>query len=293
MTKRDCALCGSGDATHLTMKDGFEVVRCRDCSLVFVADPPTEAELARFYSADSGYHAERIAAVDTKADDLTEARGNLRILSRHRKSGRLLDVGCSTGQFLRVAREAGWQVSGLEYSDATARVARERHGLDVRTGALDAQALAGRTFDVITLWDVLEHLPEPRDALLALRGALCEDGLLVVKTPRVDGLFPALSLRVAPAVGFWRHPEPPGHLFQFSRATLERLLRETGFVPGAIHHERIPVVYSFGRARDWFRSASWAAYCAAFIPAAVLGPWIGYGDTMTIVARRATAAPTA
>lgn len=286
MMTRNCALCGSGDAVHLTTKDGFTVVRCRVCSLVYVGDPPTEAELARFYSAESGYHAERIAAADTPADDLTEARGNLRLLSRHRRGGRLLDVGCSTGQFLRVARDAGWEASGLEYSDATARVARERHGLDVRTGALDARALAGQRFDVITLWDVLEHLPEPRQALIALRGAVGDDGLLVIKTPRVDGLFPALSLRVARLVGFWRHPEPPGHLFQFSRATLERLLRETGFEPAAIHHERIPLVYSFGTPRAWLRSARWAAYCAAFVPMAVIGPWIGYGDTMTIVARR-------
>jgi 2-polyprenyl-3-methyl-5-hydroxy-6-metoxy-1,4-benzoquinol methylase len=281
-----CKLCGGNVLDALHRKEGYDLVRCRACGLVFVANPPDAAALEKLYSFETGYH----AALDTDpistAFHAREAALNLRVLQRHARGGRLLDVGCSTGLFLEAARDAGWQVRGLEYSKDSSRIARDVRKLDVKTGVLEADTFEPASFDVVTLWDVIEHVPDPVQVLARAANVVAPGGLLVLKTPNIDGLYPQLSLRLAQRLGFWSHPEPPGHLYQFSAATLARMARQSGFEVVTTHHQRIPISYSFGTPRQWLRSAKWAAYCAAFIPVAWAGPWLGLGDDMVMVLRR-------
>jgi len=281
-----CNLCGHAEFLPLISKEGFDVVRCTQCDLVFVANPPEATELARLYSFDTGYHAKLEVDPISTAFHAREAALNLGLLHRHARNGRLLDIGCSTGLFLTAARKAGWPGQGLEYSPDSSRVAREVHGLDVKTGALTEDTFAPNSFDVITLWDVIEHLPDPSATLKLISVLLAPGGLLVLKTPNVDGLYPRASLLVARTLGFWGHAEPPGHLFQFSARTLEKMAQQAGLETVALHHQRIPITYSFGNFRSWFRSAKWAVYCAAFIPMAWLGPFIALGDDIAFVSRK-------
>lgn len=267
-------------------KDGFDLVRCENCDLVFVSNPPSESELSEMYSFDSGYHAKLEVDAFTTKFHKREADRNLDLLLRHAKAGRLLDIGCSTGMFLVAAKKAGWVGVGLEYSPDSSRVARDVHGLDVRTGALAMDTYAPNSFDVITLWDVIEHIPNPKQAMELISRILAPGGLLMLKTPNVDGIYPTTSFRLARALNFWGHPEPPGHLFQFSVKTLQRLATESGFEAIAVHHQRIPITYSFGTVRSWFRSIKWAAYCALFIPLAFIGPMVRSGDDIAIVFRK-------
>ena len=281
-----CNLCGAFDSKTLVVKDGFRVARCRHCSLVYVGNPPDQEYLGRHYSFEAGYHEElksNSASVDLHD---AEARRNLALLNGYRQGGTLLDIGCSTGLFMAKARAAGWSVCGCEYSDDSAAVARAKHGLDVVSGALQPDCFAAGSFDVVTLWDVLEHVPDPQSLLRLAATLLKADGLLVVKTPNVDGLYPRWSLKALPYAGFWGHPEPPGHLFQFSARTLARMVLATGLTPVGITYARIPLRYSFGSVGQWFRSFKWAAYCLAFIPLALAGPALRSGDDMTLVARR-------
>ena len=282
----DCNLCGAHDSTLLTTKDGFQVRRCRRCSLVFVGNPPDQTFLSRHYSFDAGYHDELKTNPASVEFHEAEARRNLALLTRYRQGGTLLDIGCSTGLFLAKARAAGWVVRGNEYSADSAQVARTAHGLDVVSGALQPGSFAAASFDVVTLWDVLEHVPDPQSTLRLAASLLKPAGLLVVKTPNVDGLYPRWSLKALPYVGFWGHPEPPGHLFQFSVRTLGRMVSAAGLDPVGTTHARIPLNYSFGTVSQWFRSLKWAAYCLAFIPLAWVGPLLRSGDDITLVARR-------
>ncbi len=282
---RSCNLCGATDADLLVLKDGFNVVRCRRCRLVYVSNPPDSQELSRLYSFNGGYHTELTVDAVSVALHEGEAQRYVGILEALRTPGRLLDVGCSTGLFLKAAQRAGWSVKGIEYSNDTADTARGVHGLDVHTGSLDEGALEGERFDVITMWDVLEHVPDPRAMLVRARALLPSEGLLIIKTPNVDGWFPRLSLLPAGILQFWAHPEPPGHLFQFSRRTVEALLGATGFRVVDVRYGRIPIRYSFGTPRRWFRSIRWALYCLAFIPVALIAPYFRAGDDMIVVAR--------
>lgn len=282
-----CDLCGSASNKPLWTKDGYRLVRCSGCSLVYMANPPSASELKDLYSFSSGYHAGLVQSELEIARHLGEARANLRILERNASSpGVLLDVGCSTGLFLDVARRSGWDARGLEYSPDSGRVARERHQLQVDEGALLHGRYPAASFDVVTMWDVIEHIPSPSAAVDVVFDILKPGGLFLAKTPNVGGLYPSASLAVAEAIGFWGHPEPPGHLFQFSTATLADLVQRKGFKVQRVHHQRIPIAYSFGTVSQWFRSAKWLAYVSIFAPMALAGPVFGLGDTVTVVAQK-------
>lgn len=288
-----CNACGCMQQDPLFDKNGWRLVRCAGCGLAFVANPPTDAERAALYSFAAGYHQELAEDAASIAFHRDEARRNLAVLMRHRAPGRrLLDIGCSSGLFLAAARAAGWQVRGLEYSPDSAQVARQELGLDVVTGELGESTFAPASFDVVTLWDVIEHVPDPRLVLQRVRPLLAPGGLLLIKTPNIDGLYPRLSYWVAHRLGFWGHPEPPGHLYQFSVTTLARMVRDLGYGVDAAHQQRIPITYSFGPPCGWFRSVKWFAYCAAFAPAALVGPWVGRGDDFVLVCRNADVAAT-
>ena len=281
-----CNACGHFDFEQLIVKDGYDIARCRQCALVFVANPPTAEQLVRLYSFEDGYHLQLAADPKAIAHHGREAATNFRLLEKYAAKGRLLDIGCSTGLFLRMAVEHGWPAEGLEYSADSAEQARSKGGLKVRTGALERGMYAAGSFDVVTLWDVIEHVPDPKTVLELAAELIAPGGLLIVKTPNCDGLYPRASLSMAGRLGFWGHPDPPGHLYQFSVSTLSRMVREAGLEVSAIEHGRIPIEYSFGKPASWFRSAKWAAYCAFFLPMAWAGPLLGQGDDFTMVATR-------
>jgi len=281
-----CNLCGYKEFTDIVRKDGYRLVRCQNCRLLFVSNPPSEVQRAHLYSFESGYHAVLDMDPAASAFHECEASLNLRLLRKYVNSGRLLDVGCSTGIFLGAALASGWSGQGLEYSPDSSKIAREAHGLDVQTGELRPDTYAPSSFDVVTFWDVIEHLPDPRGTLTLVIDILAPGGLLLLKTPNADGLYPRLALRLARQLGFWGHAEPPGHLYQFSVESLTKLAQQSGFEVVAVHHQRIPISYSFGSVGQWFRSFKWAAYCAMFVPLAWLGPFVRQGDDQVLVVRK-------
>ena len=282
-----CNLCGARDADLLFAKQGYALVRCTGCGLAYIANPPDDAELARVYSAAAGYHdvLRDPASVEYRAMARV-ADTHLRVVRREAASGALLDVGASTGLFLKAARDAGFVVRGVEFNAASADYARRAFGLDVVTGTLDDVRLAPDSLDIVTMFDVIEHLRDPLDAMRAVFAALRPGGLFVLSTPDIDGLFPRASFAVANLIGHWPHPEPPYHLFQFSKATLAAMLRAGGFVPGRVTDTHMPLSYSFGSAAALARSPKMLAYAALFAPLARLGPLIGRGDWFYMAARK-------
>jgi SAM-dependent methyltransferase len=116
-----------------------------------------------------------------------------------------------------------WQVAGVELSDFASTYARETLGLDVQTGTLETTRFSEGSFDVVTFWDVIEHVPNPLETLRRAYRLLRSDGLLVLRTPNLD----SLDARVFGS--YWIGYELPRHLYVFSRRTLERLLQKAGF----------------------------------------------------------------
>ena len=242
LREASCRLCGAGEARHLVTKRGYEVVRCTSCGLVYVWPQPTREELEALYSA-GGYHAE----VD-EAERRRTFAGRLRQIEELApRRGRVLDVGCSKGTFLGVARDEGWDAVGIDLNANAVAEARAR-GLDVRLGDLADQGLDEASFDVVTLFDLIEHTADPRATLAGCHRLLRPDGLLVATTPNIDGLAPRVTYWVfAKTLGAWDHPTPPGHLVQFSRRTLQQMLEGSDFKIARWRAEHIPMAYSVGK----------------------------------------------
>jgi 2-polyprenyl-3-methyl-5-hydroxy-6-metoxy-1,4-benzoquinol methylase len=216
-----------------------------------------------------------------------KARQCLRLLQAHSPGpGRILDVGCSGGFFLKAAQDAGWQVEGVELNPATAAVARRTLGAEVHNLPLEKCPLPEEGFEAITAWDVIEHLSDPRVLLEAAWRALKPGGLLGLSTPNHRGLFPRLSLLAASFTGVWPHPTPPLHLYQFSATSLLSLLHRQGFEVKRVKHAVMDLDEGFGYLRHRLTNPKRMAYTLALGWSAILGPLLRRGDMIYVVAAK-------
>jgi SAM-dependent methyltransferase len=227
----DCGLCGSA-RRELKFQDGpFSVVTCTACGLTYVTPRLSDGALITevysegYWSSDA---AKQHGYTDYRADEplyLATYRRRLAIVRRHfPRPGRVLDVGCAAGYFLRVMRDEGWQVLGLEPSEAIRSLAVERLGREaVRDGLLGATELPQASFDLVTLWDVIEHIPDPVAAVRAARGLLRPGGKLLIETQNVDSTAARLLGKR------WQHYKHAEHLYHFNPRTLGAVLERGGF----------------------------------------------------------------
>src|SRR6185436_4447479 len=139
-------------------------------------------------------------------------------------SGRILDVGCGSGFFLRALDASQWERVGVEISDGAAEAARRAIGGDrIFTGTLSQAAWPDSEFDVITLWSALEHTNQPRATLAEARRILKPGGSLIVQLPNAG------SYQLRLFSGAWFALDVPRHRYHFTPETLESLLSATGF----------------------------------------------------------------
>jgi SAM-dependent methyltransferase len=157
--------------------EAFQYRKCRNCNSVFVCPAPTQEQLRSIYSWDS-YHAVKLAVSKPSDFDRTFA-----VLARAVPGSqvKILDFGCGDGSFLVEARHRGYACEGIEYSCATIEQVIRRTSLQV--GDLSEVKASGRQFDLITLRDVLPHLPKPADVLVDLRPLLSPSGLFLFEGP--------------------------------------------------------------------------------------------------------------
>ena len=178
---KNCLLCGGSQtaafiaACDPDLPEGprFTVVRCQDCGLCFLNPRPGAASIGQFYRADYAPH----QRVGLSPKELAAARRRMRLpawwraRNPHRyglpPSGqcRLLDVGCGGGEFLHRMHAQGWQVTGLDLAESVVKRVRDILGLPVLTGTLPHADLKPESFEVVTLWHALEHMPRPLEAL--------------------------------------------------------------------------------------------------------------------------------
>jgi len=241
-----CNLCGSSCHHWLFTKRSWRIVRCTECDLVFVNPRPSFQTLPSLYDdhqKSSELRSNEPIPRNTEKY-INRPQEYLNIILRRKNAGRILDVGCNEGSFLQRAKAHGFDVMGIEISQAAVKAATKEFGIretEIICGAFESVMLEPEHFDVITFWDVLEHLPDPSAALLKSRDLLSDDGILVVRCPNIDGLVPRASYyAIAKAFGRWPHPSPPRHLYEFSETTLRALLLKSGFQTIEILASEIP-----------------------------------------------------
>ena len=256
-----CPLCGarSLQAAHfqyLFESVTFPAVRCLECGLFFLARQPTAEGLARLYDAEyfqSDYHCghEESDYFANESGQIASARVLLAWIEEHVPPGRILEIGCAGGYFLKAASDRGWSPMGIEISDSAAQFARQQ-GVDVRTGTLDEVELPAESFDTIYLGDVLEHLPSPRAALTAAHRLLRPGGVILVAGPvTLNSLDRRLGLLVYRILGKTKSlHQPPYHLVEFTPQTLAHAMRLVGFSVAWIRQSKIPPKWHNPRLRS-------------------------------------------
>ena len=224
----NCSVCLSDQRRPFLEKNGYQIVRCHACGFLYVHPRPGQDELEAFYQNPNYFQGDDDYGYAAYADEREvierQATERLALIERRAARGRLLDVGCAAGYFLRVAKERGWQVDGIEISPAAAQSAEQLLGQRLHL-ALEAFAATPESFDVVTLWEYIEHVLDPRDELRRVARLLKPGGLLALSTPNTG------QFRAQRQPETWREFKPPEHLSFFTVETLTVLLRACGFEP--------------------------------------------------------------
>jgi SAM-dependent methyltransferase len=234
-----CPICGQAGAREWLRgpdrlhgrRDIYSLVRCPACWLVWLKNPPKPSEMHLHYT--DAYH-KLISAGGDNSPERWEARK--RVLARYKQSGTLLDLGCSSGSFLSFMRSESWTLYGIEMSADGGRTAEARSEAEVFVGDIVSAPFPRESFDVITCFDVLEHLYEPRRVLARVVDWLKPGGIFYVLVPNVD------SAEGGAFGSYWHGLELPRHLFHYCPASLTFLAESVGLKALSLETRRNPAV---------------------------------------------------
>jgi len=234
-----CPLCGSsGGQLWLRTPDRFHgrheeyaLLRCPACSLVWLSNPPRQEDMNQHYTEA---YDRRISA--SGQNSLIRWVHRKAALAPYKQSGSILDLGCSSGAFLQSLPAADWQLYGIEMSAESAKEAQRKTGANVFVGEIDQAGFPPASFDVITCFDVLEHLYEPRRVMAKVAEWLKPGGIFYVLVPNID----SAEARIFGT--YWHGLELPRHLFHYSPASLTFLAESAGLSQVSLETRRNPAV---------------------------------------------------
>jgi ubiquinone/menaquinone biosynthesis C-methylase UbiE len=203
----------------------FTMYQCQGCGVLYQYPRPTPQTIDRLYPDD---YPQYTHGIDTehwlrRLDRRYGLHKRCKAILRHVKQGRLLDVGCATGDFLsEMQRQPGWSVVGIEPGSFAAHYTRSYVGIEVIQGILNTAPFTDQSFDAITMWDVLEHTYNPRMVIAEAARLLRPNGVLVINHPNIDSIDRHLFGH------FWIGYELPRHMYLFPAYLLRRLMAEQG-----------------------------------------------------------------
>ena len=228
-----CPACGSDRVSealkakdYTVSKETFAIWHCDDCTLRFTQNVPEEELIGPYYQSEE--YVSHSNASEGLINGLYQRVRNVTLTQKRKlleeltgkKSGSVLDVGCGTGEFLHTMKQAGWQTRGLEPDEGARAFAKTSYGLDV-SQPVDLFSLDG-TYDVVTLWHVLEHVHRLHDYLDRLRELIGKAGTLIIAVPNYT------SPDAQHYGAHWAAYDVPRHLYHFSPASMRKLLERHG-----------------------------------------------------------------
>jgi 2-polyprenyl-3-methyl-5-hydroxy-6-metoxy-1,4-benzoquinol methylase len=236
-----CPLCRSEvlknlPFEYLYLSKRFPAVRCKRCGVAFLSRAPDESDLESMYGKSyfdgdfrCGHSGEYFAGENQMKAGNLDTLGTIE--ASLGKKGRIIEVGCAGGYFLKTASEEGWEVLGVELSSEASGFAREKLGLPVHQGTLSSAGLADESFDAAFLGDVIEHIESPLDDLREVRRILKPGGILAVAVPTsLDTISRRLGMLAYSIFGKKKILDsPPYHVIEFTPKTLSLFVEAAGF----------------------------------------------------------------
>lgn len=221
-----CILCNSSNRTILIQQGEWTVYKCADCGLGFLDPRPDQDELQDLYRNDyfSSHYDEglKIDSPEMKRR-ISQEEHRIKFFRGLKRHGKVLDIGCGMGYFLYAGRIYGYEVEGIDVSDDSASYVRNELKIPVTTGSIEEINFKDDSIDIITMWHILEHTPDPRKHLKKARMWLKPDGLLIVDVPNYEGTDAQKMWNS------WSGWSLPYHLYHFTSDTLVSMLEKHGF----------------------------------------------------------------
>lgn len=215
----------------------YTIVRCANCGFMFLNPFPDKSILDEIYKGDNYFNTYYATSsgikkyIDGMADCKDKIRNIIGLIKKHKKAGKLFDIGCAAGMFLINARGAGYEVYGVEPNDKMVKYAKDNFGLNVVCGTIKDIAYKRSFFDVIHAGDVLEHTPELQEDIEFIRKLLTDDGIFVIEQPLTynNSLF-NLILKLMMLFSKNKYSmNMPTHLWEFNALTLRKFLEKNNF----------------------------------------------------------------
>ncbi len=225
-TSEVCILCGGTNRKAIYSKNQWTVFKCEGCGLGVLDPRPGRDELDRLYAQDyfqSHYNAPLSLSSPEMKKRLRQEDHRLRFFRKFKKSGKVLDIGCGRGYFLLACRKAGYEVAGIDISEAAAAYVANELKIPVLIGEPDKIDVTFTTMDVVTLWHSLEHTADPNVYLQSAAKWLKDDGILIVDVPNYEGYDAQMNWQ------HWPHWDLPYHFYHFTKNSLLALLKKNGF----------------------------------------------------------------
>ena len=229
---KNCPVCNKSNfSKHLESKDfsvskeSFVVVSCDTCDFHFTNPRPSDENLGKYYISDHYIsHNNTRRTLFEKIYQLVRRiaiNGKFRLISTFFRSGRILDVGCGTGDFLNKCKSKNWETKGVEPSEIARNQAINNHKLDVEEST-DLSKLEGE-FDIITMWHVLEHVSSLNETLVQFNQLLSKKGKIIIAVPNLES-YDAKYYKE-----YWAAYDLPIHLYHFSKKSICTLFEKHGF----------------------------------------------------------------
>ncbi|MFH1454656.1 MAG: class I SAM-dependent methyltransferase [Armatimonadota bacterium] len=216
----NCIICGNSKTVFFAEKDGMSVRKCSECGLIFTNPRKDQNIEENIYSSpdyfESYFQSKQVHEEKRFKNRISE-------LKKLKPDGRILDVGCGLGFFLDIAGKSGYETYGIEISPFACEYAKYRLNLKVFRGDISDFKASRGSFDIITLWHVLEHSPDPGYLLKKVSFYLKKNGILAIEIPNVGSFMAKIASKN------WELLSPAEHLYYFTFETLKQLLKQSGF----------------------------------------------------------------
>ncbi|HPX77089.1 MAG TPA: class I SAM-dependent methyltransferase [Bacteroidales bacterium] len=215
-----CLICESSKIKQLQgYYDKHKLVKCQSCGLVFMENIPTIEELNTHYSKYSYSSEGYLSPLTVQSYNFL-----LNKFEPYRKTNKILDVGCGRGWFLQEAKKRGWNVYGTEYSDEAIKICKS-NGLEMKEGQLKHDTFTAEEFDIVTSFEVMEHINNPLEETNYIYNFLRKGGMFYITTPNFNSY---LRYYLKSDFNVIAYPE---HLTYYTRNTMKKLMKKQGFTP--------------------------------------------------------------
>jgi 2-polyprenyl-3-methyl-5-hydroxy-6-metoxy-1,4-benzoquinol methylase len=204
-------------------RETFQIVECESCGFKYTNPRPEVKDLGKYYKSE-----EYVSHSNTKKGFINSTYQTVRkytllkklqLISKFYKTGKILDIGCGTGEFLNTCKNAKWNTIGIEPDADARKMAIENYGLDVREES-ELQNLQDESFDIISMWHVLEHVPKLNERVQELSRLLKPNGLIIIAVPNCDSLDAKIYKE------HWAAYDVPRHLYHFTPKDITALFQK-------------------------------------------------------------------